>query len=274
MDSLIKKVPVVIHLAHGGGGEENTYSEIKKSMIQGTVNIAESCVKYKIIHLSYISTIAALYLGNEGEIITGKTPVDPIPQKRPMYSRGKAECEKILLKMHAETDLPVSILRPGIVIGEDGVPFHSGLGIFNQDKYCIGWNEGKNPLAFVLLTDVASAICLDAFCQKSIGKAYNIVGDVRLTGREYIQELGQALGRKLYYLPQPTQKTQVIEVGKWFIKVFFQKRKVSFPSYRDLKSRGMVATFDCSDLKADLGWKPEKDRNKFLEKGILVYSNN
>lgn len=272
MDSLIEKVSVVIHLAHGGGGD--TYKEIRKTMIQGTINIAESCVTHKIKHLSYISTIAALYLGNEREIITGTTPVDPMPLKRPVYSRGKAACEKILMKMHSEEKLPVSILRPGIVIGENGIPFHSGLGIFNQDKYCIGWNEGTNPLAFVLLSDVANAICLDAFSQKTIGKAYNIVGDIRLTGREYIQELGKALGRKLHYLPQPVQKTQTIEISKWFIKVFIQKRNVSFPSYRDLKSRGMVATFDCTDLKTDLCWTPETNREKFLEEGILVYRNN
>jgi nucleoside-diphosphate-sugar epimerase len=271
MDSLIKKVPIVIHLAHGGGGD--TYDKIKESMIQGTVNIAESCIKHEVKHLSFISTIAALYLGENCEVIHGRTPVDDHPEERPVYSRGKAECEKILMKMHKDNKLPVSILRPGIVIGENGIPFHSGLGIFNQDKYCIGWNKGTNPLAFVLLEDTAKAICLDAFSEKTIGKAYNIVGDVRLTGREYIMELGKALNRKLYYLPQSVLKTQAIEIGKWFIKVFIQKRKVPFPSLRDLKSRGMPARFICGDLKEDLGWEPVKDRDEFIKKGILVYQN-
>ena len=44
------------------------------------------------------------------------------------------------------------------------------------------------------------------------------------------------------------------------------KRNVSVPvpSYRDLKSRGLSAAFDCSREHALLGWQPERDRARFL----------
>lgn len=37
----IKDVPVVVHLAQGGGGD--SWEEIQKSMVYGTLNIAEAC---------------------------------------------------------------------------------------------------------------------------------------------------------------------------------------------------------------------------------------
>ncbi|MEW5766863.1 MAG: NAD-dependent epimerase/dehydratase family protein [bacterium] len=262
-------IPVVIHLAHGGGGD--TWEEIKASMVEGTANIAEACLKNGVKRLIYVGSIASLYLGDKNEVITGRTPSDPWRHKRAFYSRGKATCEELLLKLHEEKGLPVCILRPGIVIGDGGGPFHSGVGLFNQDVYCLGWNGGNNPLPFVLVDDVAEAIWLAVQAEDVSGRSYNIVGDVRLTAGEYIRELGQALGRKLHYLPQSPLKMELLEVGKWIIKVGLQRRKAPFPSYRDLKSRGMISRFDCSDIKRDLHWRPGQDRAEFIRKGIEVY---
>ena len=264
MEKIIPFAPVVIHLAHGGGGD--TWEEIQSGMIAGTKNIAAACVKNKTELLMYIGTIASLYLGKKGEKITGATPCDPKPHKRTLYSKGKAYCEDIIEDLHKKENLCYCILRPGIVVGEGGVPFHSGLGIYNTDAYCIGWNKGNNPLAFVLVDDVASSI-YKAYVSKDavVGKKYNVVGDVRLTAKEYIKELSKVTGRKLHFLPQPLLKTQSIEIFKWFIKVVFQRRKVDFPSYRDIKSRGMVADFDCNDIKNDLNWKPVSDHEEFVK---------
>lgn len=270
METILANIPVVIHLAHGGGGD--TWEEIEKTMIGGTRNIAEACLKHGAKRLIYIGTIASLYLGEPGDIITGSTPVDPQPLKRGLYSRGKTECEKLLMDLYTKTGLPVCILRPAVVIGDGGLPFHSGIGLFNQDIYCLGWNKGDNELPLVLVEDVADAIVRTALTDKDLdGKAYNLVGDVRLTAQEYIAELGKALGRKLHYAPQPLFKSQTIEIGKWLVKRFLQHRQDNFPSFRDLKSRGLVAKFDCSDIKQDLGWTPESNRERFITKGISIY---
>jgi nucleoside-diphosphate-sugar epimerase len=271
METAISRCDRVVHLAHGGGG--GTWEQIKASMVDGTRLIGELCVKHGIKKLVYVGSIASLYLGNKHDTIRGSTPNDPLAAtKRPDYSRGKALSEDVLMELHLQHNLPVCILRPGIVVGDGGVPFHSGLGIFNQDRYCIGWNKGTNPLPFVLVDDVAQAIILALDKEGTEGKAYNVVGDVLLTGKEYIEALASALGRDLHYLPQSPIKTQLIEVGKWAIKIGLQKRKAPFPSYRDLLSRGMVASFDSTDIKHDLGWQPENNYDAFVERGIKIYA--
>src|SRR5205085_2701873 len=83
---------------------------------------------------------------------------DPRSADRDAYSRGKAEAERLLLRMYREHGLPVCILRPGVVTGEGGLPFHSGAGNFINERHSIGWNKGQNPLPFVLASDVADAI--------------------------------------------------------------------------------------------------------------------
>ena len=110
------------------------------------------------------------------------------------------------------------ILRPGVVVGEGGPPFHGGLGFFNNDQHCIGWNDGRNPLPFVLAEDVATAILLAARADGVEGRCYNLVGDVRPGAREYIAALGVALQRPLRFHPQSPLKLWAAELGKWTIK--------------------------------------------------------
>lgn len=269
IDKAIANVPYVIHLAHGGGGE--TWDDIKRSMVEGTRIIAEACVRHKTKRLIYIGTIASLYLGDASAKITGATPNDPQYETRGLYTKGKVVCEQILTQLHKESGLPFVILRPGVVIGHGGSSMHSGLGFFNQDAQMIGWNTGNNPLPFVLVDECADAIFKAIHAPGIEGKAYNIVSDIRLTAREYMTELAKATSRPYRFHPQSVLKLQLIEIGKWIIKQATGRRDAPFPSYRDLKSRGLVAQFDTNDLKIDLGWKPVKDRAEFIQRGITIH---
>lgn len=65
------------------------------------------------------------------------------------------------------------------MVGSGTSPFHSGLGFFNNDQYCVGWNSGQNALPWVLVGDCASAIVAAVTAPAAPGRAYNLVGDVR-----------------------------------------------------------------------------------------------
>ena len=119
----------------------------------------------------------------------------------------------------------------------------------------------------MLVGDVASAIMASLTAPGIAGKCYNIVGDVTLSAREYIEALAAASGRPLHFYPQSAHKLLGVDIGKWVIKRLIG-RKAPFPSLRDTKSRGMNARFDCSDAKADLGWKPVADRETFIDQAI------
>jgi nucleoside-diphosphate-sugar epimerase len=177
----------------------------------------------------------------------------------------------MLLAMQRNEGLPVVILRPGLVVGEGSAPLHAGLGFTNNEQHVIGWNAGRNPLPFVLVSDVAEAILLACRAPKEVeGKAYNLVGDVRPTAREYVAALAEATGRPLRFHPQSATGLWVEDLGKWVIKRV-GGRRVPLPSKRDFVSRGLGATFDCSDAKRDLGWQPVADAEEFARQAIAVH---
>jgi predicted dehydrogenase/nucleoside-diphosphate-sugar epimerase len=259
----IGAAPVVINLAHGGGGA--SWEEVRDAMVGGAEIVAKACTGRLLVH---IGSIAALYLGPQATPVTGATPPDPQADERADYARAKAMTDRMLLGMHG---LDVCILRPGLVVGEGGTPFHSGLGFYNNEQHCIGWNAGRNPLPFVLVEDVAEAIFRAARGDAVAGRCYNLVGDVRPTAREYIATLAEALQRPLKFHPQRVDLLLAQEYGKYLIKRA-TGRAGPPPSRRDLLSRGLTATFDCGDAKRDLAWAPVADPVRFRERAILVHA--
>lgn len=267
----IKGARVVVNLAHGGGG--SSFEAVRRAMVGGAETVARACLAAGTSRLVYVGSIASLYLGPQPAPITGATPPDPEETKRGDYARAKTLADRAMLAMFANEKLPVVILRPGVVVGEGGLPFHSGVGFYNNDQHCIGWNAGRNPLPFVLAEDVADAVFRAASAPGIEGRAYNIVGDVRMTARDYTQALAQALHRPLHFHPQNANFLWLEDSGKWLVKRA-TGRDVPAPSLRDFLSRGMMASFDTTDAKRDLGWTPVADPARFVDRAIRVHAGH
>ena len=258
----------VVNLAHGGGG--TNWDEIKRTMVDSAVLVAECAVAAGVHRLVHVGSISGLYLGDPTEIITGVTLPDTEPEKRNLYSRGKVEADKALLAYAAETNLDVVILRPGLVVGEGTAALHGGLGFFNNEQHVIGWNRGMNKLPFVLAQDVADAIVKTVDAPSVPGKTYNLVGDVRPTAREFVGMLVNATGRPIAYHPQSVDWLYTAELFKWGIKRATGK-SVDIPARRDLVSRGLAAQFDCEDAKRDLDWHPVADTPTFIARAVDIH---
>lgn len=266
----IGEAPVVINLAHGGGG--GSYDEVAAAMIGGAETVARACLAAGVRRLVHVGSVASLYLGPQPGAVTGACPPDPRPQSRADYARAKGLCDRMLLDMHAREGLPVCILRPGLVVGEATSPFHSGLGVFNTDQHCIGWNRGRNPLPFVLVQDVAEAILRAALAEAPLaGRCYNLVGDVRPSAREYLAALAKATDRPLRFHPSRPFTLWMAELAKWSVKRA-SGRRPPLPSRRDILSRGLEARFDCEDAKLDLAWAPTADPATFARLALEVHA--
>ena len=249
----------VVNLAHGGGGA--SWEEIRDAMVGGAETVARACLSDGNKPLIYVGSIAALYLGPDAGTVTGSAMPDAQAESRADYARAKALCEVRLAEMRRQSGLAVTVLRPGLVVGQGTSPFHSGLGFFNNTQHCIGWNEGRNPLPFVLVEDVADAIVL-SLDRPSEGKSYNLVGDFRPSARDYLAELARRLHRPLRFHGKSPYSLYASEVGKWCVKRI-GGRKIPMPSLHDILSRGLKAQFDCGDAKSELGWQPVADPDAF-----------
>jgi predicted dehydrogenase/nucleoside-diphosphate-sugar epimerase len=266
---VVRRARKIVNLAHGGGGA--SWPDIERALVGGARTVAECCLSAGSDRLVHVSTIAALYLGSD-DPVSGATPVDPLSARRADYARAKADAERALLALNRERGLPVCILRPGVVVGAGGIAVHSGVGFYNNERHVFGWNDGSNPLPLVLAGDVADAIVRALDAEDVVGRCYNIVGDIRLTAREYVEALAHALGRPLHFYPQSVEKLYAIELVKWGVKLLTGRPGLTLPSLRDLRSRGLRAQFDCTDAKRDLDWRPVAEHDRFIAEGIAVHA--
>ncbi len=258
-------VETVFHLARANVKSWADYQEFE---IEATRRVAESALACGVKRFVYTGTIDSYYCGAGAGTITEQTPLDPQIESRNLYARAKAVSEGILLRMHREQGLPLVIVRPGIVIGRGGSPFHWGVGMWWSDAVCQIWGEGRNKLALVLVEDVASGLIATMTAPAIEGKSFNLAGDPILTAQEYLDALDRAGGMRIQRHATPISRFYLKDMFKWVVKVAVRHPERRMPSYRDWESRTGRAVFDCSAAKNELGWKPVSDREELIRLGI------
>ncbi|MEM7308577.1 MAG: NAD-dependent epimerase/dehydratase family protein [Planctomycetota bacterium] len=263
----VEGADAVVHLATGGG---DSWEAVERAMVQGTERLAEAALAARVKRFVYVSSTAALYLGHDcgSEVVSDEVGPDPQPGERPLYARGKIAAEKAVLELYKNRGLPVTIVRPAVVMGP-GTPIqHSGLGLWVRDNHCVGWGLGDRPCPIVLADDVADALSRLVLHEgrELEGKALNLSARVPLTAAEVVEEWRKRSGRAAHFHPRSLWVSQSMEVGKWLVKRAGGRRDAAYPSYRDLKSRAMWPALGCERAREILGWKPVEDRAELLRR--------
>jgi predicted dehydrogenase/nucleoside-diphosphate-sugar epimerase len=260
----------VVHLARA---HVKTWAEYRKLEIDATRLVGECALQAGVKRLIYAGTIDSYYAGKRGSTITEATPLDPRIAHRNLYARAKAASEAALLRMHIEQKLPLVIVRPGIVIGRGGSPFHWGVGMWWHDAVCQIWGEGRNKLPLVLVEDVASGLIAAIDTPEIEGRSFNLVADRftnahGLSAQEYLNELDRVGGMRIQRYATPILQFYLLDMLKWLVKVAVRHPERQMPSFRDWKSRTQQARFDCTAAKTVLGWNPVNERGELVRKGI------
>ncbi|MCC7397762.1 MAG: Gfo/Idh/MocA family oxidoreductase [Planctomycetes bacterium] len=250
----------VLHLATAAGDDAARVETVMAAAVRTAGEVAQAA---RVQRFVYVSSTAALYLGAAGRI-DGSAAPDAQPQARSAYARGKIAAERELQAL-AKGGLPLTIVRPAIVVGHDGIAEHSGVGLWVRDNHCVGWGSGRHGLPFVLADDCAVALVNALTAPAALGRSYNLAGDVRLSARDYIEAMAHRTGRDLHFHGTPLWWMWLQEVGKYVVKML-ARRPREWPAFRDFASRSFRTELDCSDARRDLGFQPEGDRVRFLER--------
>lgn len=263
----MRGIDCVYHLARSN---VRTWAEYQEQEIGVTRAVAEAALEAGVKRLVYAGTIDSYYAGARAGVITEAVPLDRAIARRNLYARAKAASEELLFRMHRERGLPVVVMRPGIVVGRGGSPFHWGVGMWWNDSVCRVWGDGRNVLPLVLVDDVAAAMVSALDAPGIEGESFNLVGDARLTAREYLAELERCSGMRIDHRPLPISWFYAADLLKYAVKVLVRHPERRLPSYRDWESRTQRARFDCALAKERLGWRPVGDRDEFIRRGIAL----
>jgi len=260
----------VVHFATAVGSDP---AQVVVSMVRGARVVAETCVRGGVRRLVHASSIAVYDLGEERDAAVNEdAALDPRPERRGEYAQGKIAAERALADFARERGLELVVVRPGFVVGRDGPPQHSGVGLWTRDTQVYGWGGGRRPLPFVLVDDVADALAQCVTTPGAAGRSYNLVGDVHLTAREWVDALRTSLRRDFAFHPQSVLYWYLEELAKYGVKLAIGRAGVRAPSWRDLATRTAARGFDNERPKRELGWRPVADRATFLSRALPAAS--
>lgn len=247
---------------------DKTWEDALENDVGVALRIAEAAQKAGVKRLIYTGTIASYDMSDPTVTITEDTEFGEM-EERNLYARSKAECENRLMRMHREEGLPLVIARPGIVIGEGGPLQHWGIGRWHGAGAVRIWGSGRNILPFVLADDVSDGLIRMMEDEAAIGESFNLIGEPMLSARGYFEAIHQSLGARIKVRPGNLHVFWAADAVKSWLKTKVLRRHgVVRPSLKDWKSRAHLSPFDNTRPKTMLGWTPEADPRRFVERGI------
>ncbi|MBK8251715.1 MAG: NAD-dependent epimerase/dehydratase family protein [Polyangiaceae bacterium] len=186
-----------------------------------------------------------------GAIVDEETPLEKNPQLRDPYSQSKLRQEALFRDYEKKLNLPIVIVRPGVIYGPGGGAMSSRVGL---DVFGIFLNIGRgNHLPLTYVENCADAI-LAAGENGKDGEVYNVVDDDIPTCTQYLTEYKKHV-RNVPALPVPYPVAQLLSRGvSWYSKFSQGQLPAILTPYRTAATWG-GNRFDNSKMKS-LGWKP------------------
>jgi nucleoside-diphosphate-sugar epimerase len=169
------------------------------------------------------------------------------------YAYTKHKQELLFWKYSEDHELPLVVLRPGVVFGPYGPEISSRVGIDPFGLFLHIGGNNKIPLTYV--DNCAEAIVLAATRPGIEGQIFNIHDDDLLTNRAFLKQYKRAKGN-IQSIRIPYYMIQVLSrLAKWYSEYSRGQIPLVFTPYRTAAIWKGVR-FDNAKAKQLLGWLP------------------
>ncbi len=123
------------------------------------------------------------------------------------YNRTKGQGEQEAWRVHRETGLPVTVVRPASIYGPRGKDFVVEFARLLCAGSMILIGGGRAPAGLLYVDNAVEAMIAAAACDETVGKAYNLRDETCETWRQYAFDLADGLGVKRPWINLPERPT-------------------------------------------------------------------
>ena len=256
---------VVYHLARAN---VRTWDEFTEQDIEVTRHIAETCLCSRVRAPDLHGNDRLVLRGSQGRDHHRDNVAGSLHRlAKSLCARAKAVSENLLMAS-PRTGSAGDCLSTGHCHRRGGSPFQWGIGMWSWNAVCQIWGQGRNPLPFVLVEDVAQALVAAVDVAEIEGESFNLVAETDLTAFDYLKALEEHAGVSFQKFPTPLWKFYAVDLVKWAVKQMVRHPDKRRPSYRDWVSRTQRAHYDCTKARRLLNWNPVSDRDEIVRRGI------
>jgi nucleoside-diphosphate-sugar epimerase len=192
----LKDIDIVFHLAASLRG---SYAAQIANTVVGTDKLLSAVLEAKVTRVVLVSSFSVMGV-SQTSVVDESVPLEPYPQWRDPYAFAKLRQEELAWRYIREHQLPIVIVRPGVIYGP-GAPILTsriGLRLFGMFLHLGGSNE--IPLTHV--ENCAEAVLRAGQVADINGEAFNICDDELPTAKEILRQYRRMV-EKIPYLTIP-----------------------------------------------------------------------
>uniref|UniRef100_UPI00286AA9A5 NAD-dependent epimerase/dehydratase family protein n=1 Tax=Flavobacterium sp. TaxID=239 RepID=UPI00286AA9A5 len=221
LEMAFNDIEIVYHCAALISFDTNDEEALRKANIEGTANVVNLCLDFKIKKICYVSSIAALGdLAVNENIISEETEWNP-EKSHSDYAISKYGAEMEVWRAYQE-GLQVVIVNPGVILGQ--LFWAAGSGdIYQKVKRGLSfYTQGSS--GFVTVTDVAKIMHL--LMQSSVSGEKFILISENKTYQDLVFKIADQLN-----VPRPKYYASKLLMSfgwkmDWFLNIFFGKKRL------------------------------------------------
>jgi nucleoside-diphosphate-sugar epimerase len=184
--ALLDDVGLVYHLAASlRGTREQLFAgtvEATKHLCEAILARGEPLAKLVLVSSFGVYGVADL---PAGAVVDERTPLEPHPEERDLYSQAKLAQELLARQFHREQGLPLLVLRPGTIYGPGGSLLGARVGLQLPGVFLALGGDNLLPLTYV--DNCAEAIRIAAERGRFDGDTYDVVDSELVTASELLR---------------------------------------------------------------------------------------
>jgi nucleoside-diphosphate-sugar epimerase len=176
---------LIFHLA-AKVDSPGTKADFLDANVTSTERILQACLAARVRRVVYLSSIAVYGLVAPGTPIDESTPFDDRPTERDSYAQSKILADQFAMAFSAKRNLPLTILRPGIVYGP-GRPLPIALLGFRAGKKNVIFGNPSNRFPLIYVENLIDALQQAGSIDQPPQQQFIILDDDDLTLSQYHQ---------------------------------------------------------------------------------------
>ena len=263
----VKNSDYVFHLVartHDLVSEKDKTEDYFRVNVEGTRNLLEVCIKYKIKHFVYFSSVTTM--ADKSEYALDET-FNSHPNTA--YGKSKLIAERMVLRYGNKYGFKTTILRLPLVYGpgNKGNIYRMIKAIDNGRFVMMG--KGLNVRSMVHVCNAVDAAMAVIGQEVADSKVYLITDDVNYTVRDLYRIIAKGLGKKPipFYVPIGIARILAIigDVGS-------KKTRTPWPFDSEiLEKLSSSLTFSSRRIQEDIGFKPKNNFYNTIDETIRWY---
>ncbi len=260
-------VEVVYHAA-AHVSDWGPWSDFKHITVDGTRNMLRAAASAGVERFLHVSSDAVYRFGDLGKGVDESTRLETYFGPLDYYRRAKTAAEKIARRAHERGRVPVTIVRPALILGERDAAMLPGLIAFLKSSTAAYMGNARNQLPCVYAGDVADLCVRAATRAEAPGETFNAVNEEHITQRDFFDAAAEIAGidapprsvplRVLYVIAAATEAAA--RLRGWSHHPDLTRFAVNL--------MGLDYIEDNSKARSELGWRAEVGMKEAVRRSV------